>query len=250
MNNFRGSRKHILDWIDSPDFTSSFNELFKCDGIILNSKANLYPQSSTNPEELTAPEFLSKVKSFNNCFNFQDWWAPNGGKLPTWDLITDCEINGKQGLLLVEAKAHELELDYSGKKFNSSASLGSQENNEKIGKCIKEASELLNKFMDGFSLSKDKNYQLVNRFTWALKINNELDIPVALVYLGFVGDTYFKDYIKSNMHWLSLMQNYLDKTVPQLFSQADLSSAPFLFKIKSIPVQKISVYDTKESEKQ
>ena len=45
-----------------------------------------------------------------------DWWVADHYKNPTWDLIAVCERDSRRGLLLVEAKAHESELDWKGKR--------------------------------------------------------------------------------------------------------------------------------------
>ena len=51
---------------------------------------------------------------------------------------------GTPGLLLVEAKAHEGELDWAGKRLSPSAKLASKDNHARIAGCIKEANTALN----------------------------------------------------------------------------------------------------------
>lgn len=86
-------------------------------------------------------------------------------------------------MLLVEAKAHHGELSSSGKKLPDPRSVNSQRNHEKIGNAIREASDALNTIHPGFALSRDRCYQLSNRFAWAWKVAS-LGVPVVLVYLG------------------------------------------------------------------
>ena len=44
--------------------------------------------------------------------NLINWWlaVPKGANLPNWDIASTCTIEGKRGLLLIEAKAHSQEL--------------------------------------------------------------------------------------------------------------------------------------------
>jgi hypothetical protein len=57
----------------------------------------------------------------------------------------------------------------------------------KIGACIQDASLALSEQTHlVWALSRDWNYQMANRFTWARKLT-ELEIPVILIYLGFIG---------------------------------------------------------------
>ena len=57
----------------------------------------------------------------------------------------------------------------------------------RIGSCIKDASlALSDQTKLVWALSRDWNYQMSNRFTWAWKLT-ELGTPVILVYLGFTG---------------------------------------------------------------
>lgn len=45
------------------------------------------------------------------------WWLINrwGANTPNWDFVSACTIEGKEGLILVEAKAHDSELNSDGK---------------------------------------------------------------------------------------------------------------------------------------
>jgi hypothetical protein len=122
------------------------------------------------------------------------WWLAvrERANTPNWDIASTCTIEGKPGLLLVEAKAHSAELKLEGKPCEKKASSGSLKNHEKIGGAIGEASAELNKALAGWKLSRDSHYQLANRFAWAWKIAS-MGVPVVLVYLGFVGATDVKD---------------------------------------------------------
>ncbi len=121
------------------------------------------------------------------------WWlARKARNTPNWDIASTCTIEGKPGLLLVEAKAHEKELKEDGKPRDKDSSEGSMANHEQIGRAIAQASAELNKAMAGWNLSRDSHYQLANRFAWAWKIAS-MGVPVVLVYLGFLGATDVSD---------------------------------------------------------
>jgi hypothetical protein len=122
------------------------------------------------------------------------WWlvVRERANTPNWDIASTCTIDGKPGLLLIEAKAHSAELKAEGKPREKKASSGSLKNHEQIGRAIAEASAELSKAMAGCNLSRDSLYQLANRFAWAWKIVS-MGVPVVLVYLGFVGATDVSD---------------------------------------------------------
>lgn len=65
MNNeekveYRGSQKHILDWISREDFVDSFNEMMADSGIKIKNKRTLKPENSDKPEEFNLDSYSSK----------------------------------------------------------------------------------------------------------------------------------------------------------------------------------------------
>lgn len=115
-----------------------------------------------------------------------NWWLAvrRGANTPNWDLASTCMIEGREGLLLVEAKAHSNELSTTGKSPPSSAN--SRKNHEQIGSAIMEANVDLERLTGSvWRLSRDSHYQLSNRFAWSWKLAS-LQIPVVLLYLGFL----------------------------------------------------------------
>ena len=104
---------------------------------------------------------------------------------PNWDVASTCKIEGKEGLLLVEAKAHRNELTKRGKR-KPTGSQNRRKNHERIGSAIKEANAGLGSVTRGiWGLSRDHHYQLANRFAWSWKLAM-LGVPVVLLYLGFL----------------------------------------------------------------
>lgn len=113
------------------------------------------------------------------------WWLeviPNANT-PNWDIVSRCQIAGKPGLLLVEAKAHHAELSRRGKSKPRTAN--GEKNDMRIRAAIAEANRALNCLRSGWKLSCDSRYQLCNRFAWSWKVAT-MGIPVVLIYLGFL----------------------------------------------------------------
>ncbi len=127
-----------------------------------------------------------RLSSQGDCEALQSWWLEVPATTPNWDIASTCRIEGKMGLLLVEAKAHDEELigAEAGKKLDGNASDGSLKNHAHIGAAITQANTALNAAVSGWKLSRDSHYQMSNRFAWSWKLT-ELGFPVILVYLGF-----------------------------------------------------------------
>jgi hypothetical protein len=121
----------------------------------------------------------------------REWWldtdTPNA-RTPTFDIASTCTIQHQPGILLLEAKAHDEELNKEniGKSLRKDASQGSKANHVRIGEAIMTARDGLQEATSlEWNISRDSHYQMSNRFAWAWKLT-ELGFPVALVYLGFL----------------------------------------------------------------
>jgi hypothetical protein len=126
------------------------------------------------------------------CKTLLSWWlVANEGnpRTPNWDIASTCSIGGKEGLLLVEAKAHDKELidEETGRKnIAPPVSIAARRNHQRIGWCIQDANlALCGETQLSWALSRDWNYQMCNRFAWCWKVA-ESGLPVILVYLGFL----------------------------------------------------------------
>ena len=121
----------------------------------------------------------------------RDWWLahPNGANTPNWDIALCCKIDGKHGLILVEAKSHDRELSEKGKADREDATANSRENHKRIGEAIGEAQQDLARLncMPGIAISHERAYQLANRIAFAWKLAT-MGIPTVLIYLGFIDD--------------------------------------------------------------
>ena len=114
------------------------------------------------------------------------WWlkVPRGANTPNWDLVSTCTIEGSDGLVLVEAKAHANELSVAGK--STPRSENGWKNHQRIGSAIEQAKAGFRRDAGGsWALARDSHYQLSNRFAWSWKLTS-LGVPVVLVYLGFL----------------------------------------------------------------
>lgn len=215
---YSGSQKHLLDLLDL-DLRPSFNPLLEPFGVSINEEDIFRPIGRDDPKEFYLPQFCKEF--CDGQFDFSpivDWWVPSQYRPPTWDLISTCSVNGSFGMLLVEAKAHKDELDWSGKTLAPTASVGSKENHKQIKNCIAGANSALLKTCDGiFNLAIDSHYQLTNRVAhlWKLACCN---IPVVLLYLGFLGDAGIRhSYFRDDEHWQRSIGGYLDGVVPHSF---------------------------------
>lgn len=155
-----------------------------------------------------------------------DWWlaaprAVDGGRprrVPNWDVASNADIEGRAGVVLVEAKAHRAELAEGGKSKYEGKSEDGEANHKSIAAAIHEANEGLRAATGvDWKLSRDSHYQLANRFAWAWKIAS-FGVPVTLVYLGFIQALEMKrhgcELIADENHWDKLVRDYASGVVP------------------------------------
>jgi hypothetical protein len=162
------------------------------------------------------------------------WWleiARPTSRTPTWDIASTCSIGGKEGLLLVEAKAHDRELIHSGSRSSKKLSSNAEKNRLKIGKAIQDACDgLTTETKLPWALSRDQKYQMSNRFAWSWKLA-QLGVPVALVYLGFLGANEMEDRgqpFATPNQWEALVMAQSEGLIPAAIWNRE-------WKIKGIP---------------
>jgi hypothetical protein len=168
------------------------------------------------------------------------WWlakVPNANT-PNWDLASTAMIDGRPGLLLVEAKAHVKELSPEGK-----LAVGHPANHARIECAIAEANSGLSTSVPGWSLSRDACYQLANRFAWSWKLAT-MGIPVVLVYLGFLGAREMRDLgplLADAPSWDRLVKSHARGHVPESVWERTLAVGPTSLTplIRSIPATAI-----------
>ncbi len=218
----RGSRKHILDWTAHVDFPTQFESLIALPECVLAQPPAWQPRGYEDSAEAcledTGAHFIPGVGCWDDLAS---WWLLHrrGANKPNWDLVVACNMEGASGLALVEAKAHERELDWRGKRGDPDGSANSAANHERIGQAIAEASAALDRIIPGVRLSRDSHYQLANRVAYSWKLAS-MGVPVVLVYLGFTRDNGMADVgppLRDPTHWQSLMRSYTAGVLPAGF---------------------------------
>jgi len=156
------------------------------------------PQGFEHTDEATLPE-AERLLPADVRLELRRWWlvvASNNTRTPNWDVAATCTIEGKAGIVLIEAKAHDQELikEETGRKNIEAPVSGSARRNLlRIDWAIRDASAALAEDTGlTWALSRDWNYQMSNRFAWAWKLT-DLGIPVVLVYLGFLSANEISD---------------------------------------------------------
>lgn len=213
----KGSKKHVCNLVLSSDFRTKVNGFFGDSGVHLAE--HCHPSIEDQLEDYL------KMYPLDGYVLDPKWWFPHTtgrNKRPNWDLICHIVVNGKPGLLLVEAKAHKGEKiarPQSDKKSEPSATPKSLANDRKIRANINEANRLLNGLRVGtFSLTVNHHYQLCNRLTYLAKLAGD-GIPVVLVYLGFIRSPDWLDGFASDNYWEAAMRQYMDGVVPATFPE-------------------------------
>jgi hypothetical protein len=193
LNRQRGSkpRCHLLTHGPRPEIASRLSDLISPWGVVRESDFWM-PQGFELCEEAQLHLAATLLPKSLQRDSIRDWWLARPGRkvqTPNFDLASTCLIKGREGLLLVEAKAHnkELSAEEGGKKLTAAASADSVRNHFQIGGAIQLANMDLSRDTGlAWSLSRDLRYQMSNRFASAWKLT-ELGKPVILMYLGFTG---------------------------------------------------------------
>ncbi len=233
MVEYRGSRRHILDWVEQPSFAHEMTDLLYPMAIQVQQGDVLMPRGRANPIEARLESFGPKVLDDRRIWDgIKRWWLAHGGNTPNWDLAAGCSIEGRRGLLLVEAKANVPELSAAGKRLVGRRARGNREqakppserakrNDARIRAAITQASEALVALDLCNPFTADSHYQLANRVAFAWKLGS-LGVPVALVYLGFCGDhgiARVGDPFATDDHWSSVCRPYMSRCFPMAGSE-------------------------------
>lgn len=243
----RGSRKHVLDWTEQPDFLAELESLLSPIPVSISPGSYCMPRGYGNPQEARLESFLSQaLPDMQLSAQLQEWWLVHtrGANTPNWDIAVACEVEGRRGLVLVEAKANWPELGRSGKKLPEGASPHSVENHLRIGTAIEESLAAWQQIDSGVAVSRDTHYQLSNRLAFSWKLAS-LGIPVVLIYLGFMGDDGIRDAgepFRDDANWRAAFSEYAASVVPiELFEMRhDFGSAPVWLGVRSARVLEIS----------
>jgi hypothetical protein len=164
------------------------------------------------------------------------WWLAvrEHANTPNWDIVATGTVEGREGLVLVEAKAHARELKADGKPP------GRAENDIRITGAVAEANAALNRLTPGWNLSSACHYQLANRFAWGWKLAS-LGVPVVLVYLGFVNASEMCDQgrlFADDEDWRAVLHAHADHVVPAAVwnHPLDVGGTPLISLTRSVRV--------------
>ena len=217
------------------------------------------PWGTVSPDDQWMPEGFcrieeaqldkaSKLLSKPDRDKLRDWWlavSRRNTRTPNWDIASTCTVDNTKGILLVEAKAHNEELnnEIGGKRLECDATANSRSNHARIGKAIDGASiALADQTGYMWDLSRDHRYQMSNRFAWAWKLT-ELGYPVILVYLGFLGAVEMRkgreqNPLNSHADWEDLAKAHSQPLFPHEVwdRQWDINGQPFVPRICSINI--------------
>ncbi len=241
---FRGSRKHVLDWVDSGprSFVAGLNELLSGTATVNVDSDRWMPEGYRNVREarldLLGEEYLpDDIRKAPT-----DWWLVHkaGANTPNWDLLSTASISGRRGLVLMEAKANCAELKVDGKVLADDASDHSRENHDRIRAAIEEARKGLNAIVPGVQIAIGTHYQFSNRLAFAWKLAS-LGVPNVLVYLGFTGDLGIVDAgepLQSEEHWSEVFTRHASPVLPpEIFNRpllCDKSSMQIIVRARPV----------------
>lgn len=239
----RGSRKHVLDWTGRAEFCIELLQTVAPVEARISRASRWMPRGYGAPEEARLETFGPEILPDRQVWEqLRKWWLAHeqGANTPNWDIALGCEIDGRPGVILVEAKANVRELSAAGKAIRTDASEASTANDQQIGAAIAEACDGLRCFNEAIAISCDSHYQLSNRiaFTWKLAT---LGVPSVLVYLGFLGDEGIRDAgepLSDDAHWQRVFKEYARSVIPlDLFDRRlECGAASAWFLSRSRPV--------------
>lgn len=225
---FRGSKRHILEWLDQPGFLDELNALLHPAPVRLDESATYLPKGTSQPREARLDSFGKVAMPHPTVWSdLRQWWLVHtkGANTPNWDFASTCLVHGVHGLLLIEAKANAEELGVAGKTIaltvkgqeRSQAGLQkSRANHDRICGAIGEASEALSQLHVTSPFSASSHYQFANRLAFVWKLAS-LGIPTALLYLGFVGDRGLDEGLrpfKDDREWLNSFGDHVSSILP------------------------------------
>lgn len=197
----KGSKTAMIRLVESKDFIKTINGLIKTRRASITTEDVSSPNAQISNKEVTLSTFLRHNFDSKKADAITKWWVAIGTATPKWDLISTCTIDGKRGILLVEAKAHYGELKMDKKKEGKNLSDNSKKNHNQIAKAINDANEYIQEGIKSISLSRDTCYQFSNRVAHAWWLANQ-GIPVVLLYLGFLNCEDLNEENKKNQYKL------------------------------------------------
>jgi hypothetical protein len=241
--NVRGSRKHVLDWVERPTFPADLLALASPVRCEPSDQSMWMPESHDSPGEARLEDFGPAAMPGHHAWTpLSSWWLRHhrGANTPNWDLALSCLVESRPGLVLVEAKANEPELSPAGKR-PAVGSDRSCQNHDHISLAITEAREALAARFPSISIGRDRHYQLSNRIAFAWKLAT-LGVPTVLIYIGFLGDTGVANVgapFRDDGHWQRTFASHLaeicsDPSATSRFRQVARASGSWFDRVRSL----------------
>jgi hypothetical protein len=243
MIEYRGSRRHMLEWVEQPAFLEELRGLLFPVPVTFSSETTWLPLGRAAPRQARLETFGPvALPGAIDWPALSQWWLPlpNRGTTLTWDLAATCELDGRRGLVLVEAKGNWTEVSTAGKVLRDGYAIGIGVNHDRIVSALARASAGLSKLAGPVSLTTTSHYQLARRLAFAWKLAS-LGLPVALVYLGFIGDEGISDTGESfatDSAWSDAFRGYCGSPgIPSLFEhELRVGETPLWLIARSRPV--------------
>ena len=230
----RGSKMHVLDWIERDDFASTLNEMIEATGMMVSQDSERMPRNATDQTEARIGKSCGGLVPDMLNRQIRNWWLMKhaGANVPNWYLAcsataTDC----RRGLVLVEAKAHLAEFRNESK----GKGIGNPDNHARIAGAIEEARSALNQGVPGTAISIDSWYQLANRIAFAWKLATS-GVPTVLIYLAFTGDAGVGEPFQDDDHWTRTVMS-ASSVIPNSAWERpiDCGAAPLWLLVRSRP---------------
>jgi hypothetical protein len=212
LREFKGSRLRCLLLTHQPrERVASFLTSITDRAARVTAADTWAPSGFLHPDEAKLGEsarFLDEV----NRGKITRWWLaePRKANTPNWDLVSTATVDGRPGLLLVEAKAHAAEF------ADDRCCATNKANFAQIERALAEATAAWSTHEPGFGLSAQSCYQLSNRLAFAWKLA-AMDVPVVLVYLGFLNAAEMegREVLRDHAHWRTCVVGRSRASVPQ-----------------------------------
>ena len=171
-NNFNLSRRLLLNFVSSDSYLPTINSFLKIANASISETDSRMPDPPFTKDEADNNSIAEMLSLYLGNDTESQWWRSTLKKYASqsWDLISTCTIDGKKGLLLVEAKAKKGEIRIFPRRKSSYEY--TDVNNE------------FRQFEPYINLSTNKCPQLSRHIvhSWAMA---KQDLPVVLLYLCF-----------------------------------------------------------------
>src|SRR5690242_12842850 len=94
---YRGSRKHVLDWTNRPEFPSELLDVIGAIDCEVTRLSKWMPRGFDSPREARLEHFGPIVLPSTVWNDLRRWWLVHeeGANTPNWDIAAGCQIDDK-----------------------------------------------------------------------------------------------------------------------------------------------------------